>query len=195
MNPTDGSPASQDAVPRPKIPGIYWRVEGSLLNLSAVRPVAFFTWNAQSFSERWARRWALGLSALIRPLLYATHRVFATRVLHILLRGISQDRLDLLGEEYFQYVMTPRLKRRGVERLQQWMAGNGPVVLVSQGLDHVIRPLANHLGVELLLSNRLEFRDGLATGRLLAPVVRPRGALARLQRADYSAQRLGQHAD
>ena len=180
LNPTDGSPASQDSAHRPKIPGVYWRVEGSLLNLSAVRPVAFFTWNAQSFSERWARRWALGFSTLLRPLLYATHRVFATRVLHILLRGISQDRLDLLGEEYFQYVMTPRLKRRGVERLQQWMAQNGPVVLVSQGMDHVIRPLANHLGVEYLLTNRLEFRDGLATGRLLEPVVRPRGALARL---------------
>ncbi|MBI2819332.1 MAG: SDR family oxidoreductase [Acidobacteria bacterium] len=150
------------------------------MNLSAVRPVAFFTWNAQSFSERWARRWALGFSTLLRPLLYAMHRVFATRVLHTLLRGISQDRLDLLGEEYFQYVMKPRLKRRSVERLQQWMAENGPVVLVSQGMDHVIRPLANHLGVEYLLTNRLEFRDGLATGRLLDPVVRPRGALARL---------------
>ncbi|MBI3934951.1 MAG: SDR family oxidoreductase, partial [Acidobacteria bacterium] len=180
MNPTDGSPVPQDSAYRPAVSGAYWRVEGSLLNLSAVRPVAFFTWNAQSFSERWARRWALGFSALIRPLLYATHRVFATRVLHILLRGISQDRLDLLGEEYFQQVMKPRLKRRGVERLQQWMAQHGPVVLLSQGLDHVIRPLANHLGVELLLTNRLEFRDGLATGRLLEPVVRPRGALARL---------------
>ncbi|HWP84332.1 MAG TPA: SDR family oxidoreductase, partial [Terriglobia bacterium] len=150
------------------------------MNLSAVRPVAFITWNAQSFSERWTRRWALGLSAVIRPFLYLIHRVFATRLLHVLLRGISQDRLDLLGEEYFQYVMKPRLKRRGVELLKQHIAENGPVVLVSQGMDHVIRPLANHLGVEYLLTNRLEFRDGLATGRLLEPVVRPRGALARL---------------
>ena len=176
----DGSSAPQDSAHGPAVPGAFWRVEGSLLNLSAVRPVAFFTWNAQSFSERWARRWALGLSTLVRPLLYAAHRIFATRVLHILLRGISQDRLDLLGEEYFQYVIKPRLKRRGVERLQQWKAQNGPVVLVSQGLDHVIRPLANHLGVDFVLTNRLEFRDGLATGRLLEPVVRPRGALARL---------------
>lgn len=158
----------------------YWRVEGSLLNLSAVRPVAFFTWNAQSFSERWARRGALGFSAVLRPLLYLTNRVFATRVLHLLLSGISQDRLVLLGEEYFQFVIKPRLKRRGVERLKQWMAENDQVVLVSQGLDHVIRPLANHLGVEMLLTNRLEFRDDLATGRLLEPIVRPRGALARL---------------
>jgi long-chain acyl-CoA synthetase len=159
---------------------IFWRVEGSLLNLTAVRPVAFFTWNAQSFAERWARRGALALSALFRPLLYATNRVFATRVLHILLRGVSRDRLDLLGEEYFHYVLKPRLKPRGVEKLRQAMSSGKPIVLVSQGLDHLMRPLAQHLGVEYLIANRLEFRDGLATGRLLEPVIRPRGGLARI---------------
>src|SRR5438309_478018 len=34
----------------------YWRVEGSLLELGAMRPVGYFTWNARSFAERWARR-------------------------------------------------------------------------------------------------------------------------------------------
>ncbi|MFB3127440.1 MAG: haloacid dehalogenase-like hydrolase, partial [Candidatus Acidiferrales bacterium] len=166
---------------------LFWRVEGSLLNLGAVRPVAFFTWNAQTFAERWARRGGLGLLALVRPLLYATDRIFATRVLHALLRGVSRDRLDLLGEEYFDYVLKPRLKRRGVEKLKEILAANaagdganGSVVLVSQGLDHVMCPLANYLGVERLLANRLEFRDGRATGRLLDPVIRPRGVFARL---------------
>ena len=160
--------------------GTFWRVEGSLLNLSAVRPVAFFTWNSQSFLERWARRGGVALSALIRPFLYATHRVFATRVLHTLLRGVSQDRLDLLGEEYFDYVLKPRLHQPSVEKLKELMDAGQPIVLVSQGLDHVMRPLAEYLGVERLVANRLEFRDGLATGRLLEPVIRPRGGFARL---------------
>ena len=57
------------------------------------------------------------------------------------------------------------------------------VVLVSQGLDHVMRPLAQHLGVKWILANRLEFRDGIATGRLLDPVIRPRGIFARMRAA------------
>jgi thioester reductase-like protein/phosphoserine phosphatase len=161
---------------------VFWRAEGTLLNLSAVRPVAFFTWNAQSFAERWARRGAVALSALFRPFLYATNRVFATRVLHTLLRGISQDRLDLLGEEYFDYVLKPRLSQPSVDQLKQLIAQGHRIVLVSQGLDHVMRPLAHFLGVDRLVANRLEFRDGLATGRLLDPVIRPRGGLARLAR-------------
>jgi hypothetical protein len=160
---------------------VFWRVEGSLLNLTAVRPVGFFSWNAQTFLERWTRRGAMGILAVARPFLYATHRVFATRLLHTVLRGESRDRLDLLGEEFFQYFLKPRLKPRGVEKLQEALAAGGDVVLVSQGLDHIMRPLANHLGVARILSNRLDFRDGLATGRLLDPVIRPRGAFARLQ--------------
>jgi fatty acyl-CoA reductase len=160
---------------------IFWRVEGSLLNLTAVRPVGFFTWNAQSFLERWMRRGTMGVLALARPFLYASNRVFATRLLHTVLRGESRDRLDLLGEEFFQYFLRPRLKLHGVDKLKQLLAAGGNIVLVSQGLDHIMRPLANFLGVDHILSNQLDFRDGLATGRLLAPVIRPRGAFAKLR--------------
>jgi long-chain acyl-CoA synthetase len=156
----------------------YWRVEGSLLEVGAMRLVGFFTWNSQSFSERWARRLGMAAMALSRPFAYAASRTFATRLLHTLLRGVSQDRLDLLGEEYFQYVLKPQLRREAVEKLLAAVRGGEEVVLVSQLLDHVLRPLANHFGISSFVSNRLEFRDGYATGRLLSPVVRPRGPLA-----------------
>ncbi|HLJ24893.1 MAG TPA: SDR family oxidoreductase [Candidatus Acidoferrales bacterium] len=158
----------------------FWRVEGSLVALGAVRPVAYFTWNSHTFAGRWARRGGTLALALIRPLLYATNRVFATRVLHTLLSGVTRDRLDSLGEEYFEYILKKQLKTEGVERLKACLAEQGAekVVLVSQGLDHVMRPLAQYLGVTRLVSNRLEFRDGIATGRLLDPVIRPRSPRA-----------------
>ncbi|HXY08523.1 MAG TPA: SDR family oxidoreductase [Terriglobales bacterium] len=159
---------------------VYWRVEGSLLELTTVRPIAFFTWNLQTFTSRWMKRGMVLLMALLRPFLYAAHRVFATRVVYSVLRGVSRDRLDLLGEEYFQYKLRPELKPEGVRQLKARIAAGGEVVLVSQGLDHVMRPLARHLGAKSVIANRLEFRDGIATGRLLDPVIRPRGALARI---------------
>lgn len=157
---------------------VYWRVEGSLADLTTVRPVAFFTWNAQTFLERWVRRGLVLMMAVLRPVLYAVNRVFATRAVHTVLRGISRDRLDLLGEEYFKYKLQPYLKLDGVEQLKSRVAAGDQIVLVSQGLEHVMRPLAQHLGVKWILANRLEFRDGIATGRLLEPVVRPRGLFA-----------------
>ena len=159
---------------------MYWRVEGSLLELTTVRPIAFFTSNAQTFLARYLRRGLVLLIAVVRPFLYACNRVFATRVVHSVLRGVSRDRLDLLGEEYFQYKLKPHLKPQGEQQLKTLLESGAEVVLVSQGLEHVMRPLAQYLGVKWLIANRLEFRDGVTTGRLLSPVVRPRGIFARI---------------
>src|SRR5216684_1095309 len=135
----------------------YWRVEGSLLEVGAMRLVGFFTWNAQSFSERWARRLGMAAMALSRPFAYAASRTFATRLLHTLLRGVSQDRLDLLGEEYFHYVLKPELRRESVEKLLDVLHSGQRIILVGQALEHILRPLAKHFGVESFIGNRLEF--------------------------------------
>ena len=168
---------------------MYWRVEGSLLELTTVRPIAFFTWNSQTFSGRWERRGLVLLMAALRPFLYAIHREFATRVMHTVLRGVSRDRLDLLGEEHFEYELKPYLKPEGVKQLKLLVDSGARVVLVSQGLDHIMRPLARHLGVKWIIANRLDFRDGIATGRLLDPVIRPRGLFARVTQAGADGQR------
>ena len=69
------------------------------------------------------------------------------------------------------------------------MESGAEVVLVSQGLEQVMRPLAEHFGVRWLLANRLEFRDGIATGRLLDAVIRPRGLFARITGSDPNGRK------
>jgi hypothetical protein len=180
-------PATTSTRRRPSSP-VYWRVEGSLLELTTVRPIAFFTWNSQTFFARAARRFLVLVMALLRPFLYAANRVAATRIVHAVLRGITRDRLDLLGEEEFEYKLKPLLKEEGVDELAKLQATGVDVVLVSQGLEHVMRPLARHLGVRWIIANRLDFRDGVATGRLLSPVIRPRGLFARIREAGPDGQ-------
>ena len=185
----NAAPGVPGAVSAGAFPTVYWRVEGSLVDLTVVEPVAFFTWNAQTFSERFRRRGLIFLLAALRPFLYSTNRKFATRAVHSALRGVSRDRLDLLGEEYFQYKLKPRLKGQGVERVQELVRSGADVVLVGQALEHVMKPLAQHLGVRRVVANRLEFRDGVATGRLLEPVIRPRGAFALLKEQSPDGRR------
>jgi thioester reductase-like protein len=184
-----GVPVSAAATPRrrPHSP-VYWRVEGSLLELTTIRPIAFFTWNSQTFIARFMRRSLVLLMAVLRPFLYIANRVAATRIVHAVLRGISRDRLDSLGEEEFEYKLKPLLKPEGVRQLKALQATGAEVVLVSQGLEHVMRPLARHLGVRWIIANRLDFRDGVATGRLLSPVIRPRGLFARIREAGPDGQ-------
>ena len=161
-----------------------WRVEDSLVDLGAVRPLAFFARNAHRYSERWKRLALLYVFAVVRILLYATSPVLSSRVLHWVLRGMSRDRLDVLGDEYFKVFVQPRLKRPGVAALQAALRADPSLVLVSQGVEHIVRPLAQHLGVQHFIANRVDFRDGSCTGRLLEPVIHSRGGIALLASRD-----------
>ena len=126
-------PATPPLRSRPASP-VYWRVEGSLLELTTIRPIAFFTWNSQTYIARVVRRSLVLLMALLRPFLYAANRVAATRIVHAVLRGITRDRLDSLGEEEFEYKLKPLLKEEGLRHLKALQASGAEVVLVSQGL-------------------------------------------------------------
>ncbi|MEL7368968.1 MAG: HAD family phosphatase [Myxococcota bacterium] len=42
---------------------------------------------------------------------------------------------------------------------------------MSGSLDFIVAPLARHLGIDDIITNRLEFRDGVATGKLLKPIM------------------------
>jgi len=180
ISPTPLSPLSRPAAGSP----LYWRVEFSLLELSVLRQVGFFTGNAQSFAERWRRRIGMALMTLLRPVAHLAGRQRATRLLYTLLRGVTRDRLDLLGEEYFEYFLKSRLHSKAVDALQRAQSEGRQIVLVGQSLDHMLRPLARHLGVDRFIANRMEFRDGVATGRLLWPVVRPRAPFAWIATGD-----------
>ncbi len=162
-----------------RVPGVtYWRVEGSLLEISALRSVGFFNWNSQSFLQRWVRRAGTLAMGVLRPPAYLSSRTFATRLLHSVLSGITRDRLDLLGEEYFQYELKPKMRREAVDKLIEAVRDGDRVILVSQLLEHILRPMTEYFGAEGFIANRLEFRDGETTGRLCEPVIRPRGPFA-----------------
>jgi len=152
-------------------PFVFLRAEGLLFSLRPFSLPAHFARNAQAFTERVYRLGAVACLGPFRPAVSLENAELASRLMYLPLRGMSRDRLDLLGEEYFDYVIRPRLRQEGLHQLRQWQQTGRRVVLVSQELDHLIRPLAQELKIEHLLTNRLEFRDGRATGRLFDPVV------------------------
>jgi Male sterility protein/haloacid dehalogenase-like hydrolase len=160
------------------------RAEGFLFSLGSVSLTSHFARNAQAFSERMYRTAVVAGLASLRPLAALENHRLATRLMHLPLRGMSRDRLDLLGEEYFDYRIRPKLPSEALKQIQSLQTSGREVVLVSQELDHFIRPLAQHVGIDHLLTNRLEFRDDLATGRLLTPVVPSLGGAARLSPAE-----------
>jgi phosphoserine phosphatase len=87
------------------------------------------------------------------------------------LRGTTEDRLEVLGEEYWATHLEGTLRAAGVDLVNQAKKDGRVVVLVSDHLEPIARHAQRELGAHLLVANRMELRDGKATGRLIDPVV------------------------
>ena len=81
-------------------------------------------------------------------------------------RGCSEDDLAAAGTTFARYVHDRWLRTDTVALLHEHRAAGDQVVLVSASFDVYLRPLGRLLGVDEVLSTRLAFRDGLATGAL-----------------------------
>jgi HAD superfamily hydrolase (TIGR01490 family) len=98
--------------------------------------------------------------------------------------GEPEDRLHVLAEELFEEVIRPSIYPRAPELLAQARLAGLRTVIVSGGLDFIVRPLAQHLGVDDFIASSLEFERGYATGRLGRPFVA--GALKAQLLRDYA---------
>jgi len=84
---------------------------------------------------------------------------------------MSEDRVALLADEVFDKVLRPSLFPAARSLVNQSQKAGHEVVFVSGALDWIVRRLADYLGGGDVIANRLEMKDGVATGKLLAPVV------------------------
>jgi HAD superfamily hydrolase (TIGR01490 family) len=85
--------------------------------------------------------------------------------------GMSKDRLHVLADEAFDTVLKSNLYPAAKDLVSRCRDEGHDVVLVSGALDFLMARLSDYLGATHVIANRLEIKDGFATGRLLRPVV------------------------
>ena len=149
----------------------YFDVDGTLVTTNLVHPTLYYLANQatplqtmRQVGRALLRAPAMGLAELVdrrtfNELLYASYE------------GMSEDRLLLLADDVFETVIKPSLFPAARSLVQQNRDAGHDVVLVSGALDFVLARLADHIGATDVISNRLEMKDGVATGKLLKPVV------------------------
>lgn len=149
----------------------YFDVDGTLVSSNLVHPTVFYLLNQ---ATPWQSAKRIGRALMDAPRL-ALAELFDRRTFNELLfesyRGISEDRLELLADEAFRGAMLPYMFPRSRELVTRARDAGHEVVLVSGALDFIVRRLAAELGGASLIVNRLETKDGKATGKLLKPIV------------------------
>lgn len=149
----------------------YFDVDGTLVSTNLVQPTLFYLLNQGTPAQSALR---LGRALVGAPRM-AIAELLDRRTFNELLfgtyAGMSEDRLEILGEEVFEKVIQPSIYPHARALVEKSLAAGHEVVFVSGALECVIRHLARGLGATTVIGNRLEMKDGLATGKLLRPVV------------------------
>ena len=146
-------------------------MERTLTNRNALTAAAWLAANAQGVGERFAR---LGNVAAAAPLAWVGELQSGSagaRLTWMGLRGMTEDRIVELAREFYETYVEPDILDLGRDLIGQARANGRRIVLISDNIDHVAAPLANELGADDLICNRLEVRAGKATGRLEDPVI------------------------
>jgi HAD superfamily hydrolase (TIGR01490 family) len=85
------------------------------------------------------------------------------------LAGKSAADLEALVKPFILEVVFPRLSPKAIETVEWHRRQEHTIVLLTGSLDLLMRPLADHLGITVLLCTRLEQHQGVYTGRWVPP--------------------------
>ncbi len=161
--------------PRKPSPSIraaaFYDLDGTLTNLNLLHATLFFLANLAEWGGRISYLTAL---ATRLPRIYRAEqrdRRLLNVVLLESLNGISHDRLEILGDEYCDRFLVGRLYPQAKDLIERNREVGLEPVLVSGSPDFVVAPLARRLNIASFVANRLHYFRGLATGRLLEPVM------------------------
>ena len=149
----------------------FFRVEGTLTDRSSLVAAAWLASNAQGLGERFARLSNVALAAPLRIAGELQAGSTSARMTWISLRGMTEDRILTLTEEYADAYMRNDRLDVGERLVRQARKQNRRIVLISDNIDLIVKPLADAVGADDLICNRLEIKRGSATGRLQDPVI------------------------
>jgi HAD superfamily hydrolase (TIGR01490 family) len=149
----------------------YFDVDGTLVRTNLVQPTLYYLLNQGTPVQTTVR---LGKALLKAPRMayaeFLDRRTF-NELLYSAYAGMSEDRLAVLADEVFDSVLRPALFPASRDLVEKSRAAGHEVVFVSGALDVIVARLAAHFGGASVIANRLEMKDGLATGKLQKPVV------------------------
>ena len=153
------------------VPASFFDVDGTLVRTNLLHPTLFYLSNQPNPVRSLG---ALARAAAGIPRMAVAELVDRRRFNELLFatyEGISYERLLFLADEAFDVVMKRALFPGARDLVQRCREEKHEVILVSGALDFLMDRLARHLGATGVIANRLEVKDGYATGKLLRPIV------------------------
>ena len=149
----------------------YFDVDGTLVKTNLVHPLMFYMANQQNPLRAAGRMLKAAATA---PALFTSEQVDRGTFNELLFKGykdMSEDRLLELADEAFDKVIRPAVYADARDLVASAKRAGHRVVLISGSPDFLVQRLARFIEADDVIGNRLEIRDGRATGRIQRPLV------------------------
>lgn len=149
----------------------FYDLEGTLVRTNLVHTLAFYSLNQPGLARtaRKTARTALSVPLFLAADLYSRKVFNSVYFRHY--KGQVRSRLRFLADDLFENVLEPAIFPGARTLMQKSRQMGLRQVLVTGALDFTIERLVEHLGFDDYVANQLEFVGGVATGRLLPPVM------------------------
>lgn len=149
----------------------FYDLDGTLVRTNLVHAFAYNARNQQGVIKSLSRT----ITTLMSVPVFLAADFYSRRVFNDLFfrryRGESEDRLRYLSEELFENVIKKAIFPGAYELVDKSKRLGLRQVLVTGALDLTVAPLVRHLGFDDWVTNRLEYVDGKASGRLRPPIM------------------------
>ncbi|HUF26069.1 MAG TPA: HAD-IB family hydrolase [Gemmatimonadaceae bacterium] len=149
----------------------FYDLEGTLIRTNLVHALLFYAKRQRGL------RGSLSKTAVVVagiPLFAATNfydrRAF-NDLFFRMYAGQTEDRLRFFADELFDDVLRPAIHAGALDLLRDSRERGLRQVVITGALDLSVAPLMRHLEIDEWVANRLEFVDGVATGRVLPPLI------------------------
>lgn len=149
----------------------YFDIDGTLIDANLIHSTLYYMANQQTPLHSAARIGRLAARGAFLLLAEMRDRRLFNELLFESFRGLSEDRLVVLADDCFEFAMKKRLYPGARDLVNRSLDNGDEVVFVSGALDFLVQRLADELGAQTVIANRLEMKDMRATGKLLRPVV------------------------
>ena len=149
----------------------FYDLEGTLVSTNLVHTLGFYAKNQQGLFRTFKKSASTLLSIPLFAVTYQYSRKVFNDIFFKRYKGESEDRLRFFAGELFEDVLKPAVYPGAFELIEKSRSLGLRQVVVTGALDLSVKPLMKYLGIEDYVANRLEFVNGVATGRLLPPVL------------------------
>ncbi len=149
----------------------FYDLEGTLVSTNLVHTLGFYSRNQQGL----LRSIRKSASTLLSLPVFAVTDQYSRMVFNDLFfkryKGETEDRLRFFADELFEDVLKPAVFPGAFSLIEKSKSLGLRQVVVTGALDMSVKPLMDYLGIDDYVANRLEFVNGVATGRLVPPVL------------------------